>query len=118
MAIKKPIALYSGNTKELTAGDTFAVPSATLTGTAISFSQGAMYGTISAPVAGNITGVTTAAVPNLVVLIIHSSSTAPTFDSKFIKLANSGDYKTGVINLIYCHYIDVSHIYYSITQAA
>lgn len=118
MALKKPLASYSGKTKELTTGDTIGIPVAQLTGAALSFTQDGIYGTFATPIAGNITGVITGALLGSVVMVIHNSATAPTFDAKFKKLSGSGEYVLSSINYIYCQYVDSTHIVYSINQSA
>lgn len=86
------------------------------TGTALSFDNTAVYGTTGTPETGNITGVLTAALFGSTVLVIHDNGSAPTFDGKFHQLSTSGSYVTGVINYIYCLFIDATHILYTICQ--
>lgn len=87
-----------------------------LTGTALTFPSDTIYGSKATPETGNITADVTGAILGVTNLIIHNHSSAPTFDSKFKKLSGSGDYVTGEINYIYCEYIAVDEILYSINQ--
>lgn len=117
MAIKKPLALYGGRYKELTTGDTLGIPVAQLTGSVLSFTQDAFYGTVAAPATGNITGDVTSAILGGTVMVIHNSDTAPTFDDKFKKLSGSGVYLINGVNYIFCIYVSDTQINYSINQA-
>ena len=95
-----------------------SVESQTTTGTAISFTIDRVYGTLTTPETGNITADVTNAKLGVTNIIIHNSGTAPTFGSGFKKLSGSGNYSTGVINYIYCTYINDTEIIYSINQRA
>lgn len=86
------------------------------TGTVIRFQVDLIYGTTASPVTGNITSDLTGAQSGVTNIIIHNSGTAPTFSSAFKKLSGSGNYVTGVINYIYCTFIDSTHLIYSINQ--
>jgi hypothetical protein len=94
------------------------VPEATpgTTGTALTFTADTVYGSTATPETGDITASTTGALVGVTNLIIHNNSSAPTFDSKFHALSGSGAYVTGVLNYIYCTYLDATHIIYAINQ--
>jgi len=92
------------------------IAAATGTLVALTFTQDSVQGTIASPLTGNITGVTTNALIGVVSVVIHNNGTAPTFDSKYKKLSGSGNYVTGVINYIWCMYINATEIIYSIQQ--
>jgi hypothetical protein len=94
----------------------FVVHANAKTGTALTFVTDGFYGTKAAPETGNLTGNVTNAAFMTTVLVIHNHTTAPTFDSKFMKMAGSKDYVTGQLNFIYCQYIAADHINYYITQ--
>ena len=83
----------------------------------LTFATDSISGTLVSPRTANIAGSTTGAILGVVVLVIHNSGTAPTFDSKYKKLSGSGSYVTGSINYIYCQYINTTAILYSINQA-
>jgi hypothetical protein len=111
--------------KALTAdGGTFdlnlklSIESQSTTGTLVSFLVDKVYGTLTTPETGNITADITNAKLGVTNIIIHNSGTAPTFGSQFKKLSGSGNYSTGVINYIYCTYINDTEIIYSINQRA
>lgn len=87
-----------------------------VTSTALTFTKDCVSGTVEAPITGDISGVITNAALGVVMLVIHNSGTAPTFDNKFKKLSGSGNYVSGQINYIYCQYIDATTIIYSINQ--
>lgn len=93
-----------------------SVESQSTTGTAISFINDKVYGTLSTPETGNITADVTNAKLGVTNIIIHNSGTAPTFGSQFKKLSGSGNYVTGAVNYIYCTYISTTEIIYSINQ--
>ena len=83
----------------------------------LTFATDSVSGTVAAPRTANIAGSTTGAVLGVVVLVIHNSGTAPTFDSKYKKLSGSGSYVVSTVNYIYCQYINTTTILYSINQA-
>lgn len=90
----------------------------TATGTVVAFDFDKVYGTISTPVAGNITKNTTGAKLGVVAKMIHNSSVAPTFDAAFKKSNGSFDYAPGLTNFISFEYFDANNIIYSIHQLA
>ena len=92
------------------------IAAATGTLIALTFVSDSVQGTVASPLTGNITGVTTGAQLGVVTLVIHNHTTAPTFDAKYKKLSGSGNYTTGVINYIFCEYINATEIIYSINQ--
>lgn len=99
--------------------DVYATISASSgTGTALTFTEDKVYGTIASPETGNITASATGAKLGVTTLIIHNSGTEPTFDAKFAKLSGSGDYVISVLNYISCQYINSTKILYSINQEA
>ena len=112
--LNKPIS-----TATQTALDTkLSVETTSITGTNISFTNDRIYGSLSSPETGNITANTTNGKLGVTNIIIHNSATAPTFGSGFKKLSGSGNYTTGVVNYIYCTYINDTEIIYSINQRA
>lgn len=86
------------------------------TGTLISFTADRVYGTLTTPETGNITADITNAKLGVTNIIIHNSATTPTFGSQFKKLSGSGNYIVGAVNYIYCTFISVDEIIYSINQ--
>ncbi|AMQ00910.1 hypothetical protein AY601_4059 [Pedobacter cryoconitis] len=110
----KPISIAGQAALNLKAN----IAPATTTSTVLTFSVDAICGSISTPVTGNITRSATGAIIGVVVLVIHNSGTAPTLDANFKKLTGSGNYVTGVINYIYCHYLSSTTITYCINQAS
>ena len=88
----------------------------TSTGTVLDFTNDRCYGTTASPLTGNITATLLGALLGVTAIVIHNSGTAPTFSSEYKKLSGSGSYVTGVLNYIYCTYIDATHIIYSINQ--
>ncbi len=93
-----------------------SVESQSTTGTAISFIIDKVYGTLTTPETGNITADVTNAKLGVTNIIIHNSGTTPTFGSEFKKLSGSGNYVAGVVNYIYCTFINTTEIIYSINQ--
>lgn len=90
---------------------------ATGTVVALPFNQDSVQGTVASPLTGNITLNATGALLGVVVVVIHNAGSAPTFTSGvFKKLSGSGNYVTGVINYIWCMYINSTEIIYSIQQ--
>lgn len=88
------------------------------TGAALVFTYDRVYGTVAAPITGNITANTAGAKLGVTHLIIHKhATTPPTFSSPFKKLNGSQDYIVNAINYIYVQYVDSTHILYSIQQA-
>ena len=94
------------------------IETSSTTGTAVVFTEDKVYGSIATPETGNITADATGGKLGASVLIVHNSGTAPTFDSKFVKLSGSGDYTISVVNYIFCQYINATKIIYSINQEA
>lgn len=92
------------------------VLAATSTGVVISFLLDTVYGTLVSPETGNITTDVTGAKLGVTNIIIHNSTSIPTFSSEFKKLSGSGDYEINVVNYIYCSYITSTEIIYSINQ--
>ena len=88
------------------------------TGTVLAFDTDRIYGTTSTPETGNITADLEAARIGVSAMLIHNNGSAPTFGAEFVMLSGSGTYTTGVLNYIYCQYIDATHILYTISQAA
>lgn len=86
------------------------------TGTAITFVQDTVYGTIATPETGNITASYTGANLGTVALIIHDNGTEPTYPATWQKI--SGTYSTTVTNYISAVYLDATHVKYSIYQDA
>lgn len=86
------------------------------TGTAIAFTDTAIYGTVSSPITGNITANQTSAKVGCRVLIIHNHSAEPTFDANY-KLT-FGSYQVNKVNLIECKYLQSNYIAYSISYVA
>lgn len=83
-------------------------------GGAVTFEKDRIYGTFSSPVTGNITVDVSNANLLARVLILHNDSILPSFPHEFKKLF--GNYVTGVVNRIWCIFIDSSHIDYSVSQ--
>lgn len=86
------------------------------TGTALSFTEDQVYGSIATPETGNITAVLTGAKLGVTVTVLHNNGTAPTFGSEFHALSGSGSYVSGVLNFIDCQYLSNTIIRYSISQ--
>lgn len=93
-------------------GDSYTVTQSS--GTVISFTEEKVYGTIASPETGNITNSLTGALLGRCVLIIHNSSSAPTFPASWKK--TGGNYVTSTNNFIYAMYIDNNNIHYHIKQ--
>lgn len=88
------------------------------TGTAVTFVQDTVYGTVAAPESGNITASYTGANLGTTILIIHNNGTEPQYpaDASWNKI--SGTYSTTVTNYISAVYLDATHVKYSIYQDA
>lgn len=86
------------------------------TGTAVTFVQDTVYGTVAIPETGNITASYTSANLGCTILIIHDNATEPTYPATWQKV--SGTYSTTVTNYISAVYLDATHVKYSIYQDA
>lgn len=86
------------------------------TGTVLVFDLDQVYGTTATPETGNITVNLTDAKLGVTNIVIHNNGVAPTFSAPFQILSGSGTYVTGVLNYIYCTYLDDTHIIYAINQ--
>ncbi|MES2275466.1 MAG: GDSL-type esterase/lipase family protein [Bacteroidota bacterium] len=89
-----------------------------LTGAEISFDAEAIYGTIDAPITGDITADVTGAKLGVISQIIHNDDVEPTFGANFKLLSGSDSYVTNQFNMIFCEYLDDHNILYSIQQIA
>ena len=110
--LDKPISNATQNELNLK----LSIESPSTTGTLLSFITDKVYGTLATPETSNITADVTDAKLGVTNIIIHNSGTVPTFGSQFKKLSGSGNYVTGVINYIYCTFINNTEIIYSINQ--
>jgi len=85
-------------------------------GTVLSFVEDSIYGMPDDPQAGNITADLIQAKKGVTVLLFHQQGSAPSYGSNFIETADSSDYDTAGLNLIFVLYVDDTHIYYKVTQ--
>ena len=86
------------------------------TGTAVTFVQDTVYGSIATPETGNITASYTGANLGTTILIVHDHTSEPTYPATWQKI--SGTYSTTVTNYISAVYLDATHVKYSIYQDA
>jgi hypothetical protein len=88
------------------------------TSTAIKFDivPGYIYGTTTSPITGNITLNSIGAITGVTDLIIHQTTSSPSFTSTFKKINGNYDTCTNTINFIYVQYVDASNQLYTINQ--
>lgn len=97
-------------------GPAASLAAGTASGTILTFIEDRVYGTITTPETGSISADITGGLLGVTNIVIHNSTSSPTFSAVFKKLTGSGFYATSQINYIYSTYIDSTNIIYSINQ--
>lgn len=77
-----------------------------LTGGEVVFTRDAIYGTIAAPITGNITTDLTGAQLGVELIVIHNDGGEPSYPAAFKKLNSSQAYDVGAVNYIFLKYIN------------
>jgi hypothetical protein len=85
------------------------------TGGVIKFDKDSVYGTLDNPITSNISLDSVGNLTGYTSMIIHSTSSVPTFSNEFKRITGSFDYIINVRNFIHCQFL-YGNVYYTIHQ--
>jgi len=85
------------------------------TGGVIKFDKDSVYGSLTNPITSNISLDSVGNLTGYTSMIIHNSSSVPTFSNEFKRITGSFDYIINVRNFIHCQFL-YGNVYYTIHQ--